>query len=497
MFPMKNKNTSSWYQSIFIRIASFFFAILFLLGVAYLVINVATSKRYHDEATQRLNAPVAAEMLLEINPFANGQVQEEAIGKIMHSMMAVNPGLEVYLLDPQGKILSFVVLKEKVKLDKVDLSPVKEFLETKGERLVYGEDPKNPGAQKIFSATSVSNKEGKLEGYVYMVLASEKADTITDTIRESYLLKMGIGYFLLTLIIAFVLGVFVFWWVMRGLREVMGVIQKFGEGDYHSRIPPQPTTELSVLADTYNTMAATLLRNMEDLKQVDTLRRELIANVSHDIRTPISIIQGYAETLIIKENTLDAPKKEEYMNLILKSTERLKRLVADLFELSKLEARQVQPKREVFAMAELLTEVSQKYNLLAQAKKIIIENKLSSRLPMVFADMAMIERVLQNLMDNALKFTPEKGTITIYLSEINKQIEVKIENSGEGIPQESVSKIFDRYYKVPNETPTESTGLGLAIVRNILQIHQTDIEVISQRFGLTTFSFRLPLYGAA
>jgi methyl-accepting chemotaxis protein len=324
MFPMKNKNTSSWYQSIFIRIASFFFAILFLLGVAYLVINVATSKRYHDEATQRLNAPVAAEMLLEINPFANGQVQEEAIGKIMHSMMAVNPGLEVYLLDPQGKILSFVVLKEKVKLDKVDLSPVKEFLETKGERLVYGEDPKNPGAQKIFSATSVSNKEGKLGGYVYMVLASEKADTITDTIRESYLLKMGIGYFLLTLIIAFVLGVFVFWWVMRGLREVMGVIQKFGEGDYHSRIPPQPTTELSVLADTYNTMAATLLRNMEDLKQVDTLRRELIANVSHDIRTPISIIQGYAETLIIKENTLDAPKKEEYMNLILKSTELFK-----------------------------------------------------------------------------------------------------------------------------------------------------------------------------
>jgi signal transduction histidine kinase len=493
---MKNKNSTTWHQSIFIRIAAFFFVILFLLGVAYLFINVLTTKRYHDEATQKLNAPVAAEMLLEVNPFANGQVQEEAIGKIMHSMMAVNPGLEVYLLDPQGKILSFVVLKEKVKLDKVDLAPVKEFLETKGERLVYGEDPKNPEAKKIFSATSVLDKEGRLEGYVYMVLASEKADTITDTIRESYLLKMGIGYFILTLIIAFILGLLVFWWVMRGLREVMGVIQKFGDGDYHSRIPPQPTTELSVLADTYNTMAATLLRNMEDLKQVDTLRRELIANVSHDIRTPISIIQGYAETLIIKESTLDSQKKSEYMNLILKSTERLKRLVADLFELSKLEARQVQPKREVFAMAELLTEVSQKYNLLAQAKKIIIENKLSSRLPMVFADMAMIERVLQNLMDNALKFTPEKGTITIYLSEINKQIEVKIENSGEGIPQESVSKIFDRYYKVPKETPAESTGLGLAIVRNILQIHQTDISVISERFGLTAFSFRLPMHAA-
>jgi signal transduction histidine kinase len=280
------------------------------------------------------------------------------------------------------------------------------------------------------------------------------------------------------------------------MREVLGVIEKFEGGDFHSRIPPQPTAELSVMADTFNSMASTLLRNMEDLKQVDTLRRELIANVSHDIRTPISIIQGYIETMIIKEATLDASKKDEYMKLILKSTERLKRLVTDLFELSKLEARQVQPKREVFFMADLLLEVSQKYKLLAQSKEINIESNISSRMPLVFADMAMIERVLQNLMDNALKFTPEKGKITIYLFELNNQIEVKIENSGEGIPQESVTKIFDRYYKVPNETPAESTGLGLAIVKNILQIHHTDIKVISERFGLTAFSFRLPLHAA-
>ena len=115
---------------------------------------------------------------------------------------------------------------------------------------------------------------------------------------------------------------------------------------------------------------------------------------------------------------------------------------------------------------------------------------------MVYADMAMIERVLQNLMDNALKFTPHQGKITIYLTEVNDQIEIKIENSGEGIPQESVSKIFDRYYKIPNETPAESTGLGLAIVKNILQIHQTDIHVMSKRFGLTAFSFRLPMHTA-
>ena len=143
-----------------------------------------------------------------------------------------------------------------------------------------------------------------------------------------------------------------------------------------------------------------------------------------------------------------------------------------------------------------MLDVAQKYKLLAQSKDIQIESKISSHTPLVFADVTMMERVLQNLMDNALKFTPENGKITIYLLELRGQIEVKIENSGEGIPQESVSKIFDRYYKVPNETPAESTGLGLAIVKNILQIHQTDIHVMSERFGLTAFSFRLPLHAA-
>ncbi|MBL7872055.1 MAG: HAMP domain-containing histidine kinase [Cyclobacteriaceae bacterium] len=485
-----------WYTSLYLRIAAFFFVTLFLLGVAYLIIDVITARRYYDETTQRVNAPVAAHMLLEVNPFVDGKVQDDAIGKIMHSMMAVNPGLEVYLLDPNGKILSFVVLKEKVKLEQVSLEPIKEFLRTEGQHLVYGDDPKNPGVQKTFSASASFDDQNRLQGYVYMVLASEKVDTIAETIRESYLLKMGIGYFLLTLIIAFLLGLFVFWKLMKGLREAMSVITRFEAGDMQARIPRQSTKELSIVGDTFNTMAGTLLRNVEDLKQVDTLRRELIANVSHDIRTPIAVIQGYIETLIIKENSLDGEKKEEYMKLILKSTDRLKRLVADLFELSKLEARQVQPKREVFIMAILLLEVAQKYALLAHAKNIEIESKIGSPLPMVYADMAMIERVLQNLMDNALKFTPHQGKITIYLTEVNDQIEIKIENSGEGIPQESVSKIFDRYYKIPNETPAESTGLGLAIVKNILQIHQTDIHVMSKRFGLTAFSFRLPMHTA-
>ena len=115
-------------ESLFWKISLLFFLILLLLGVSYTVITITMAKRYSDETTQRLNADVAAQMLLEVNPFVNGKVNEEALGKIMHSMMAVNPNLEVYLLDPQGKILSFVVLDKKVKLQYVSIEPIQTFL---------------------------------------------------------------------------------------------------------------------------------------------------------------------------------------------------------------------------------------------------------------------------------------------------------------------------------------------------------------------------------
>ena len=144
-------------------------------------------------------------MLLEVNPFVNGKVNEEALGKIMHSMMAVNPNLEVYLLDPQGKILSFVVLDKKVKLQYVSIEPIQTVSGRQGKSLIYGDDPRNPGKSKIFSATPVYENEKHL-GYVYMILASEESENVAATLQESYLLKIGVQSFILTLVAAFIIS---------------------------------------------------------------------------------------------------------------------------------------------------------------------------------------------------------------------------------------------------------------------------------------------------
>jgi len=479
-------------ESLFWRISILFFLILVLLGVTYTVITISMAKRYSDETTQRLNAHVASHMLLEVTPFVDGKVNEEALGKIMHSMMAVNPSLEVYLLDPQGKILSFVVLDKKVKLQYVSIEPIQAFLEEQGKSLIYGDDPRNPGKSKIFSATAVYENEKHL-GYVYMILASEESENIATALQESYLLKIGVQSFILTLVAAFIISTLVLWLLMKSLRDIIQTVKKFSEGDLRARIPVRSKGELAELSITVNTMADTILRNMDELKEVDKLRRDLIANISHDIRTPISIIHGYIETLIMKQGSLDEKKQQEYLQTIIKSTERLKRLMNDLFELSKLESRQIKPKMEPFFMFDLLQDLSRKYKLLAQERNIEFETESPSKTPVVCADIALIERVLQNLIDNALNYTPDKGKVKLKLEEINSQVNISVINTGAGIATEELPKIFDRYYKVESSRSNRGTGLGLAIVKNILEIHQTDIKVQSEKMGNTIFSFNLPL----
>ncbi len=478
-------------ESLFWRISFVFFLILLLLGVGYTVLTISMAKRYSDETTQRLNANVASHMLLEVTPFVDGKVNEEALGKIMHSMMAVNPSLEVYLLDPQGKILSFVVLDKKVKLQYVSIEPIQKFLRQSGKSLVYGDDPRNPGLSTIFSATEVIEK-GNLLGYVYMILASEESVTVATALQRSYLLKIGAQSFVLTLLAAFIVSMLILWLLMKSLRDVIQTVRKFSEGDLNSRIPIRSKGELAELSKTVNTMADTILRNIDELKEVDKLRRDLIANISHDIRTPISIIHGYVETLIMKHDSLDAQKQREYLQTVIKSTERLKRLMTDLFELSKLESRQVKPKMEPIFMFDLLQDISRKYTLVAQERNIDLETELPSKMPVVLADIALIERVLQNLIDNALNYTPENGKVKIKMTEVQRQVNISVTNTGPGIASNDLPKIFDRYYKVENNS-SHGTGLGLAIVKNILEIHQTDIDVKSEQQGNTIFSFNLPL----
>ena len=300
----------------------------------------------------------------------------------------------------------------------------------------------------------------------------------------------------ITLIAAAIFSLISLAFITRNIRRIVFVIRRFKEGDLSARVKLKGKGEISEFADSFNEMADTIVRNIDEMRTMDNLRRELVANVSHDLRTPLATIQGYIETILIKADTLSEKEKKNYLETIFSSTDRLKNLVEELFELSKLEARENKPNPEPFSIAELVQDVQQKNLIIAEPKKIDLKLDFSYDLPLVNADIGMMEKVLQNLLDNALKFTPEGGIITISLTPEKQDILVSIKDNGRGISPDALPHIFERYQKAERTTVTDNVGLGLglAIVKKILEVHGIEINVESSKESGTIFSFKVPLF---
>ena len=226
-------------------------------------------------------------------------------------------------------------------------------------------------------------------------------------------------------------------------------------------------------------------------QEIEQLRIELFANVSHDLRTPLASIQGYLETVLMKRDSISPEKLEKYLAISLHNTEKLKNLVDELFELSKLQSKERKINRESFSLSELTIDVVANHRLTAASKNVDIIELIPRDLPMVFADLALIDRVLNNLLSNAVKFTNDGQKVTIELKDIGSEICVTIADNGIGISEEDLPKIFDRFHTRPAGNSI-GTGLGLAIVKSILELHGGKYDVQSAIGKGTTFMFCLP-----
>ena len=480
------------FNSLFWKVSATFLGALTIFAGITIYIFVNSAGDYCTEVNQKMNKDLASSTAQMVKPFLeNGAVNKVAVEDMVHSMMVINPSIECYLLDTEGKILSYVAPKKVVKLEEVSLVPIQHFLENQTEEIIYGDDPRNPGETKTFSAAEVI-ENGKLKGYIYIVLASQEYVSASDMLLGSYILKLSTRSVVLALIVTILFGVFAFWFITKKINFLTDGINQFRKGKLDTRIEVDSKDELDAVASTFNQMADTIQENIEKLKGLDELRKELIGNVSHDLRTPIATIRGFAETLAMKIDTYNKEEQEKYLNIIVKSCEKLQSLVSDLFELSKLETNQIELEKEPFSISELILDNIGKYKLMVNEKNIHFNTVIADDLPLVNADISKIDRVVQNLIDNAIKFTDPNGTITLGLKvNENKQVEVSISDTGIGIKKEEIPHIFDRYYKGKSKG---STGLGLAIVKKIVELHQTTISVDSALNKGSSFSFLLPAH---
>ena len=300
--------------------------------------------------------------------------------------------------------------------------------------------------------------------------------------------------------VAFSLGaaLIVFKFLTQRVRSLAEAIDAFRAGGFTqpARVPSADPEgdEIDRLGNAFQEMSERIVSQLHELAQVDDRRRELLANVSHDLRTPLTSMQGYLETLLIHEGKLSPEENRSYLQVATRHCERLAKLVSDLFELTKLEAREAALEIEEFPLPELAQDVVQKFELKARQRNIHLAMGFDPNCPFARGDIGMIERVLENLIENALRHTPAGGDIHVHVGPAGEQVEMRVADNGEGIPAGQIAGVFDRYYQVDRgeSGAAGAAGLGLAITRRIVELHGGEIAVESVEGQGATFIVRLP-----
>jgi len=481
-------------NSFYTKLSALFLVIVVGLGAVLATLGVRTARQYADEVEQRLNRTLAEEMAPRFEPLLRDSIDSAGIEATIEDMTGINRRIGIYLLERDGTLkASFGVPNEEIEQKKVDLAPVRRLMEG-GDLPIRGVDPLQRGAKIPFSAAHIEIM-GRTGCYLYITLSSEKYASVASMVQDSYIVSTALWGLGAILIVVAGLGLVLFYGLTKRLRTMQDVVSNFEQGDFDRRVEVTTEDEIGRLGECLNQMAETLSHTMEELRQADRMRRQLVANVSHDLRSPIASIQGYLETVQIKDGDLDEGERHRYVETALKNTQRLNTLVNELFDLSKLETKQVEPTVEPFPMAELVQDVVMHYRPQAEEEGVELRAEPPERSDRVRGDIGLLERALFNLIDNAIQYTPEGGHVRVEVTHEGDRMSVGVHDTGPGIPEDDLPHIFERSYRVNKSRDRDEggAGLGLAIARTILELHGATLEVESTVGEGTVFWFTIPV----
>ena len=340
---------------------------------------------------------------------------------------------------------------------------------------IYFEKILNP----LNNSTSLLYGIKKNNGYVFLFTSLEDIGTTTSLIKNQLIYLT-----LLTILLSIVIAMFLSRRIAKPISDMTKKATKLADGNYNLVFESTGINELDELANSLNYLE-------QEVSKTDTYRRDLMANVSHDLKTPLTMIKAYAE--MIKDITInDKEKTIKNLDVIIEETERLNILVNDILELSKLQNNQDNLDIEEFDIVLLIKDILRRYEIIKETENynLILESPESI---IVKADKKRISQVIYNLINNAVNYTGDDLKVTVRLTEENKDCLVEIIDTGKGIEEEDLQNIWNRYYKQEKNHKRNviGTGLGLSIVKSILEQHHFDYGVKSIKNHGTTFYFKI------
>ena len=290
--------------------------------------------------------------------------------------------------------------------------------------------------------------------------------------------------FLIMIIISFVLLGVISGKIMRPIKKINAVAEEYSTGNFETKMNITSKDEIGQLAATLEYMAS-------ELSKLDEYRRDFISNISHDFRSPLTSIKGYIEA--IQDGTIPPEKQDKYLDIVVDETNRLTKLTSSLLELNNFDSYGLWLVFKEFDIVELVKKAMRTYEGKCDTKNISLIFNNHCQHTIVNADKTKIQQVIYNLLDNAIKFTPNDKSIYITLKDKNDKLFVSIKDEGCGIPKESLNKIWVRFYKADTSRgkDKQGTGLGLAITKEIMKAHNENINVVSTEGVGSEFTFSL------
>ena len=347
------------------------------------------------------------------------------------------------------------------------------------DKCAYGLLSKYTGFYTLTVMRPITNGEGETLGVIFF---HYDMTGVTGSIRSA--LKSVALFSGIAVVVAIPLVMLLVRSVTRPISHMTDVVNDFTSGNFTRRVSTKGRDELAQLGESFNDMA-------DELNTLEAARRSFVANVSHELRSPLTSMRGFLEAM--SDGIVPEEEKQGYIDIVLDENRRMTVMVNDLLDLARIESGQYKLNMSVFDVTELIRRTLITFEARIAAKHFDLYIRIPDEPIYAEADSARITQVLHNLIDNAIKYSPEEGLIGVECRTEKHLVRVAISNSGPGIPADALPHVFDRFYKAEKaHTPSTSsgTGLGLSIAKLILDQHEQEISVTSEN-GLTTFSFTL------
>lgn len=405
----------------------------------------------------------------------------------------------ITLIDPNGNVIRTIQADPAEFRSQVDPGPlivtvperIRDRLQEKQIRLRV--DPGNSPEGTTWAIAPVYNAANQLVGGL---LIQPLTNTIRQELSGTYtaFITAVLIVIALSVFTAVLLGAYFTWRIVKPLRDIMQQVDSIRGGDYSARVATASEDEIGLLASAINNMAAEVEQSVEALRETDKLRRQMIANFGHDLRTPLAALLGYLEET---NRYLDSGLRESALES-LETAERqgkyLQKLIADLFELSLLDSAHAPLRKEPIPLAELLSDAANTHRQVMTKEGITFNLDMPQALPMIEGDGVRLLRVLDNLLSNARNHTPEGGTVELKAHITDDGIRIAVVDTGCGIGVDDLEHVFDRYYSGsgPRTRRRKGTGLGLPISWAIARAHGGSLRAESELGKGSSFILTLP-----